>query len=131
MSFYYLIEKNMNVDYKNYSRVFDWYMDLSEKYVRYKKIDIEYTDNSREYFESQLKTITNKYNILNSAFKIFQAEKKFKEENFNKVKKKIPKKLMLKIMQEDIFGFRKELENENINNSVFDSFIHVNDNLSV
>lgn len=110
MSFYYLIEKNMNVDYKNYSRVFNWYMDLSEKYVRYKKIDIEYTDNSREYFESQLKTITNTYNILNSTFKIFQAEIKFSEQNFDSIRGKLPKDLILKLLAENIFGFRKELE---------------------
>ena len=64
-------------------------MDLSEKYVRYKTIFIRYEDNTREYFENQLKTITNTYNKLNSVWKVFQAEKKFTEENFNKMKKKI------------------------------------------
>ena len=131
MTFYYLLEKKIDIDYKNYSRVFDWYMDLSEKYVRYKNIDIRYEDNKKKYFEDQLETIKNTYNILNSVWKVFQAEKKFKEENFNKVKKKIPQKLILKVLQEDIFGFRKELENENINNTGVNDSVCNNNSLPV
>lgn len=131
MTFYYLLEKNMELDYKNYSKVFDWYMDLSEKYVRFKNIDIKYGENTKKFFEDQLKTITKTYNILNSIWKVFQAEKKFTEEKFNKVKKKIPKKLMLEAIQEEIFGFRKELENENINNNGVSSSVHTNNSLSV
>ena len=131
MSFYYLLEKKIDINYGNYSRVFDWYMNLSEKYVRYKNIGIRYEDNKKKYFEDQLKTITNTYNKLNSVWKVFQAEKKFTEENFNKVKKKIPTQLILEILQEEIFGFRKELENENINNSGVSSPVHTNNSISV
>ena len=131
MTFYYLLEKKIDIDYKNYSRVFDWYMDLSEKYVRYKDIDIRYEDNKKKYFEDQLKTITNTYNKLNSVWKVFQAEKKFTEENFNKLKKKIPTQLISEILGEEIFGFRKELEHENINNSGVSSPVHTNNSISV
>ena len=131
MSFYYLLENKIDINYGNYSRVFDWYMNLSEKYVRYKNIGIRYEDNKKKYFEDQLKTITNTYNKLNSVWKVFQAEKKFTEENFNKVKKKIPTQLILEILQEEIFGFRKELENENINNSGVSSPVHTNNSISV
>ena len=131
MSFYYLLENKIDINYGNYSRVFDWYMNLSEKYVRYKNIGIRYEDNKKKYFEDQLKTITNTYNKLNSVWKVFQAEKKFTEENFNKVKKKIPTQLILEILQEEIFGFRKELENENINNSCVSSPVHTNNSISV
>ena len=131
MTFYYLLEKKIDIDYKNYSRVFDWYMDLSEKYVRYKNIGIRYEDNKKKYFEDQLKTITNTYNKLNSVWKVFQAEKKFTEENFNKLKKKIPTQLISEILGEEIFGFRKELEHENINNSGVSSPVHTNNSISV
>ena len=129
MSFYYLLEKKIDINYGNYSRVFDWYMDLSEKYVRYKNIDIRYEDNKKKYFEDQLKTITNTYNKLNSVWKVFQAEKKFTEENFNKLKKKIPTQLISEILGEEIFGFRKELEHENINNSGISSPVHTNNSI--
>ena len=131
MTFYYLLEKKIDIDYKNYSRVFDWYMDLSEKYVRYKDIDIRYEDNKKKYFEDQLKTITNTYNKLNSVWKVFQAEKKFTEENFKKLKKKIPTQLISEILGEEIFGFRKELEHENINNSGISSPVHTNNSTPV
>ena len=131
MTFYYLLEKKIDIDYKNYSRVFDWYMDLSEKYVRYKDIDIRYEDNKKKYFEDQLKTITNTYNKLNSVWKVFQAEKKFTEENFKKLKKKIPTQLISEILGEEIFGFRKELEHENINNSGISSPVHTNNSIPV
>ena len=131
MSFYYLLENKIDINYGNYSRVFDWYMNLSEKYVRYKNIGIRYEDNKKKYFEDQLKTITNTYNKLNSVWKVFQAEKKFTEENFNKVKKKIPTQLILEILQEEIFGLRKELENENINNSGVSSPVHTNNSIPV
>ena len=131
MTFYYLLEKKIDIDYKNYSRVFDWYMNLSEKYVRYKDIDIRYEDNKKKYFEDQLKTITNTYNKLNSVWKVFQAEKKFTEENFKKLKKKIPTQLISEILGEEIFGFRKELEHENINNSGISSPVHTNNSIPV
>ena len=131
MTFYYLLEKKIDINYGNYSRVFDWYMDLSEKYVRYKDIDIRYEDNKKKYFEDQLKTITNTYNKLNSVWKVFQAEKKFTEENFKKLKKKIPTQLISEILGEEIFGFRKELEHENINNSGISSPVHTNNSISV
>ncbi len=131
MTFYYLMEKNMEINYKNYSRVFDWYMDLSEKYVRYKKIDIRYGENTKKFFEDQLETITNTYNILNSVWKVFQAEKKFTEQNFNNIKEKIPKNLILEVMSEDIFGFRKEFEHENINNTGVNNSIYNNDSLPI
>ena len=131
MTFYYLLEKKIDIDYKNYSRVFDWYMDLSEKYVRYKNIGIRYEDNKKKYFEDQLKTITNTYNKLNSVWKVFQAEKKFTEENFKKLKKKIPTQLISEILGEEIFGFRKELEHENINNSGISSPVHTNNSIPV
>ena len=131
MTFYYLMEKNMEINYKNYSKVFDWYMDLSEKYVRYKKIDIRYGENTKKFFEDQLETITNTYNILNSVWKVFQAEKKFTEQNFNNIKGKIPKNLILEVLSEDIFGFRKEYEHENINNSSVNNSIYNNDSLPV
>ena len=131
MSFYYLLEKKIDINYGNYSRVFDWYMDLSEKYVRYKNIDIRYEDNKKKYFEDQLKTITNTYNKLNSVWKVFQAEKKFTEENFKKLKKKIPTQLISEILGEEIFGFRKELEHENINNSGISSPVHTNNSIPV
>ena len=131
MSFYYLLENKIDINYGNYSRVFDWYMNLSEKYVRYKNIGIRYEDNKKKYFEDQLKTITNTYNKLNSVWKVFQAEKKFTEENFNKLKKKIPTQLISEILGEEIFGFRKELEHENINNSGVSSPVHTNNSISV
>ena len=131
MTFYYLMEKNMEINYKNYSRVFDWYMDLSEKYVRYKKIDIRYGENTKKFFEDQLETITKTYNMLNSVWKVFQAEKKFTEQNFNNIKGKIPKNLILEVLSEDIFGFRKEYEHENINNSSVNNSIYNNDSLPV
>ena len=131
MTFYYLMEKNMEINYKNYSKVFDWYMDLSEKYVRYKNIDIRYGENTKKFFEDQLKTVTNTYNKLNSAWKVFQAEKKFTEENFKKVKKKIPTQLISEILGEEIFGFRKELEHENINNSGVSGSVPANNSLPV
>ena len=131
MTFYYLLEKKIDINYGNYSRVFDWYMDLSEKYVRYKNIGIRYEDNKKKYFEDQLKTITNTYNKLNSVWKVFQAEKKFTEENFKKLKKKIPTQLISEILGEEIFGFRKELEHENINNSGISSPVHTNNSISV
>ena len=131
MTFYYLLEKKIDINYGNYSRVFDWYMDLSEKYVRTKKINIRYGENTKKFFEDQLEVLTNTYNKLNSVWKVFQAEKKFTEENFNKVKKKIPQKLILKVLQENIFGFRKELENENINNSGVSSPVYTNNSIPV
>ena len=131
MTFYYLLENKIDINYGNYSRVFDWYMDLSEKYVRYKDIDIRYEDNKKKYFEDQLKTITNTYNKLNSVWKVFQAEKKFTEENFKKLKKKIPTQLISEILGEEIFGFRKELEHENINNSGISSPVHTNNSIPV
>ena len=131
MTFYYLMEKNMEINYKNYSKVFDWYMDLSEKYVRFKKIDIRYGENTKKFFEDQLETITKTYNMLNSVWKVFQAEKKFTEQNFNNIKGKIPKKLILEVMSEEIFGFRKEFEHENINNSSVNNSIYNNDSLPV
>ena len=131
MSFYYLLENKIDINYGNYSRVFDWYMNLSEKYVRYKNIGIRYEDNKKKYFEDQLKTITNTYNKLNSVWKVFQAEKKFTEENFKKLKKKIPTQLISEILGEEIFGFRKELEHENINNSGISSPVHTNNSIPV
>lgn len=129
MTFYYLIERKMNIDYKNYSKVFDWYMNLSEKYVRTKNIDMELEDNTKKYFEEQLKTLTKTYNTLNSAWKVFQAEKKFEEDKFKRIK--IPKNLIDKIIKENIFGFRKDLENENINNSGVSHSVYANNSLSV
>ena len=131
MSFYYLLEKKIDINYGNYSRVFDWYMDLSEKYVRYKNIGIRYEDNKKKYFEDQLKTITNTYNKLNSVWKVFQAEKKFTEQNFNNIKGKIPKNLILEVLSEEIFGFRKEYEHENINNTGVNDPVCNNNSLPV
>ena len=131
MTFYYLMEKNMEINYKNYSKVFDWYMDLSEKYVRFKNISIKYGENTKKFFEDQLETITKTYNMLNSVWKVFQAEKKFTEQNFNNIKGKIPKNLILEVLSEDIFGFRKEYEHENINNSSVNNSIYNNDSLPV
>ena len=131
MTFYYLMEKNMEINYKNYSKVFDWYMDLSEKYVRFKNIGIKYGENTKKFFEDQLETITKTYNMLNSVWKVFQAEKKFTEQNFNNIKGKIPKNLILEVLSEDIFGFRKEYEHENINNSSVNNSIYNNDSLPV
>ena len=131
MTFYYLMEKNMEINYKNYSKVFDWYMDLSEKYVRFKNISIKYGENTKKFFEDQLETITKTYNMLNSVWKVFQAEKKFTEQNFNNIKEKIPKNLILEVMSEDIFGFRKEFEHENINDSSVNNSVHNNDSLPV
>ena len=131
MTFYYLMEKNMEINYKNYSKVFDWYMDLSEKYVRFKNIGIKYGENTKKFFEDQLETITKTYNMLNSVWKVFQAEKKFTEQNFNNIKGKIPKNLILEVLSEDIFGFRKEYEHENINNSSVNNSIYNNDSLPI
>ena len=121
----------MEINYKNYSKVFDWYMDLSEKYVRFKNIGIKYGENTKKFFEDQLETITKTYNMLNSVWKVFQAEKKFTEQNFNNIKGKIPKNLILEVLSEDIFGFRKEYEHENINNSSVNNSIYNNDSLPV
>ena len=131
MTFYYLMEKNMEINYKNYSKVFDWYMDLSEKYVRFKNISIKYGENTKKFFEDQLETITKTYNMLNSVWKVFQAEKKFTEQNFNNIKEKIPKNLILEVMSEDIFGFRKEFEHENINNTGVNDPVCNNNSLPV
>ena len=131
MTFYYLMEKNMEINYKNYSKVFDWYMDLSEKYVRFKNIGIKYGENTKKFFEDQLETITKTYNMLNSVWKVFQAEKKFTEQNFNNIKGKIPKNLILEVLSEDIFGFRKEYEHENINNSSVNDPVCNNNSLPV
>ncbi|MDR2878607.1 MAG: hypothetical protein LBV03_01655 [Fusobacteriales bacterium] len=106
MTFYYLVSKKIDINYENYSMVFDWYFNLSEKYVWYKKIDIEYKHNSKKYFESQLNTVQKIYNVLYPAFQVFQAEKKFTEQNFNS--KKLPLILVSKVKNENIFGFRKE-----------------------
>ena len=131
MTFYYLMEKNMEINYKNYSKVFDWYMDLSEKYVRFKNISIKYGENTKKFFEDQLETITKTYNMLNSVWKVFQAEKKFTEQNFNNIKGKIPKNLILEVLSEEIFGFRKEYEHENINNTGVNNSIYNNDSLPI
>ena len=131
MTFYYLMEKNMEINYKNYSKVFDWYMDLSEKYVRFKNISIKYGENTKKFFEDQLETITKTYNMLNSVWKVFQAEKKFTEQNFNNIKGKIPKNLILEVLSEEIFGFRKEYEHENINNTGVNDPVCNNNSLPV
>ena len=110
MTFYYLITNGKDINYNIYSKTFDWYMDLSQKYVKYKKIDIEYKDNSSEYFENQLNIIKKTYQILYSAWEVFRAEKKILENNFDNIMGKVSKELILKISKENIFGFRKEVE---------------------
>lgn len=110
MTFYYLMGKNMDIDYKNYSKVFDWYMNLSEKYIESKKIDIEYMSNSSEYFEIQLETVKKEYELLYYAWKVFQAEKKLTENKFGNIKEKLPKEAIIKISKENIFVFRKEMK---------------------
>ena len=69
--------------------------------------------------------------MLNSVWKVFQAEKKFTEQNFNNIKGKIPKNLILEVLSEEIFGFRKEYEHENINNTGVNDPVCNNNSLPV
>lgn len=110
MTFYYLVTENVKINFEKYSEIFDWYMDLSQKYIKCEKINIEYKDISKKGFENQLNKVKNIHDMLYSAWKIFQAEKKFSEEYFKSIEKKIPSELIQKISSEKIFEFGKEEE---------------------
>lgn len=115
MTFYYLVTRKMDIsdkekNFEKYSKVFDWYMDLSQKYVECRKIEIEYNDISKKGFENQLNKVKSIHDMLYSAWKMFQAEKKFSEEYFKSIEKKIPNELIQKILSEKIFEFGKEIK---------------------
>lgn len=105
MSVYYIYRENIKVTQENYAKIFDWYEDLSERYVKVKERDIEYEEVTKEYFEKQLKDIEEVYELLYRSWEIFKAQKKFSKKRFEEVKELFPENIMNEISKRNIFSF--------------------------
>lgn len=110
MAVYYIFSEDIELEQTKYAQIFDWYKDLSERYVRVKEYDIQYEETTKKYFEEQLAEIEEVYNLLYHSWEIFQAEKKFSKKRFEEVKKLFPKNTLEGIKKKEIFGFRKRVE---------------------
>lgn len=108
MTFLYLIEREENISYNNYIKIYDWYFNLSQEYVQTKKYSYLCEDTSRIYFEKQLENITETYNLLYKIWKSMRVDKKFSKNFFDKNKRKISEDFYKKIISKKIFVFLKE-----------------------
>ena len=110
MAFLYLFDREKEISYDNYSRVYDWYLNLSQNYIKVKEYRYKCDDTSENYFHSQLQDMEYIYNMLYNAWKLIKVEKKFSRSFFNNNIKKISEAFYKKIIKEDIFSFLQEVD---------------------
>ena len=94
----------------NYSRVYDWYLNLSQNYIKVKEYRYKCDDTSESYFHSQLQDMEYIYNMLYNAWKLIKVDKKFSRSFFNNNIKKISEAFYKKIIKEEIFSFLQEVD---------------------
>jgi hypothetical protein len=110
MAFLYLFDRGKKISYDSYSEVYDWYLNLSQDYIRVKEYRYKCDDTSEDYFRTQLQDMEYIYNILYNAWKLIKIDKKFSKNFFNRNIKKIPGTLYKKIIKEEIFSFLQEVD---------------------
>ena len=110
MAFLYLFDRGKEISYDSYSEVYDWYLNLSQDYIRVKEYRYKCDDTSEDYFRTQLQDMEYIYNILYNAWKLIKIDKKFSKNFFNRNIKKIPGTLYKKIIKEEIFSFLQEVD---------------------
>lgn len=110
MVFLYLFDRGKEISYDSYSVVYDWYLNLSQDYIRVKEYRYKCDDTSEDYFRTQLQDMEYIYNILYNAWKLIKIDKKFSKNFFNRNIKKIPGTLYKKIIKEEIFSFLQEVD---------------------
>ena len=110
MTFLYLFDREKEISYNSYSRVYDWYLNLSQDYIGIKEYSYKCDDTSENYFRTQLQDMEYIYNILYNAWKLIKIDKKFSKNFFNRNIKKIPGTLYKKIIKEEIFSFLQEVD---------------------
>lgn len=110
MAFLYLFNREKQISYDNYSRVYDWYLNLSQDYVKVKEYKYRCDDTSENYFSNQLQDMEYIYNMLYNAWKLIKVDKKFSKNFFNRNIKKIPETFYKKIIKEEIFSFLQEVD---------------------
>ena len=54
MAFLYLFDRGKEISYDSYSVVYDWYLNLSQDYIRVKEYRYKCDDTSEDYFRTQL-----------------------------------------------------------------------------
>ena len=110
MVFLYLFDRGKEISYDSYSVVYDWYLNLSQDYIRVKEYRYKCDDTSEDYFRTQLQDMEYIYNILYNAWKLIKIDKKFSKNFFNRNIRKIPGTLYKKIIKEEIFSFLQEVD---------------------
>jgi len=110
MTFLYLFDRGKEISYDSYSGVYDWYLNLSQDYIRVKEYRYKCDDTSEDYFRTQLQDMEYIYNMLYNAWKLIKIDKKFSKNFFNRNIKKIPGTLYKKIIKEEIFSFLQEVD---------------------
>ena len=110
MAFLYLFDRGKEISYDSYSGVYDWYLNLSQDYIRVKEYRYKCDDTSEDYFRTQLQDMEYIYNMLYNAWKLRKIDKKFSKTFFNRNIKKIPGTLYKKIIKEEIFSFLQEVD---------------------
>ena len=110
MTFLYLFDRGKEISYDSYSGVYDWYLNLSQDYIRVKEYRYKCDDTSKDYFRTQLQDMEYIYNMLYNAWKLIKIDKKFSKNFFNRNIKKIPGTLYKKIIKEEIFSFLQEVD---------------------
>lgn len=110
MAFLYLFDRGREISYDSYSGVYDWYLNLSQDYIRVKEYRYKCDDTSEDYFRTQLQDMEYIYNILYNAWKLIKIDKKFSKNFFNRNIRKIPGTLYKKIIKEEIFSFLQEVD---------------------
>ena len=110
MTFLYLFDREKEISYNSYSRVYDWYLNLSQDYIGIKEYSYKCDDTSENYFRTKLQDMEYIYNILYNAWKLIKIDKKFSKNFFNRNIKKIPGTLYKKIIKEEIFSFLQEVD---------------------
>ena len=88
MAFLYLFDRGKEISYDSYSVVYDWYLNLSQDYIRVKEYRYKCDDTSEDYFRTQLQDMEYIYNILYNAWKLIKIDKKFSKNFFNRNIKK-------------------------------------------
>lgn len=107
MTFLYIFTEEIKLTYENYQKIYDWYLELSQDFVKVREYSYMCEDTARIYFENQLKDITEVYNILYTAWKSIKIDKKFNKGFFEKNVKKISETFFRKIIERKIFEFLK------------------------
>lgn len=110
MTFLYLFDRGKEISYDSYSGVYDWYLNLSQDYIKVKEYRYKCDDTSEDYFRTQLQDMEYIYNMLYNTWKLIKVDKKFSRNFFNRNIKKIPGTLYKKIIKEEIFSFLQEVD---------------------